>query len=603
MIKDKAKIIEALNKMILGGNDPYYDSESARDHGFDWLELTKEEFEDLSAKARLKRTLNSSKDIKVSKVLKEYFFPFFINDLLARHPEKGVSIDAICTALKNSISTEILINNLAELFRLSKKEIESDLEELGFKDLIEQYKLKNIVSNNQGDSQILICDKETSINPFPELFAIHSRPGLTEAIRMDSTLKRTFNDLFSVVSKNFAGDPFAKLYRDDVLGYYTNFRDNIAPLIREEIDRKFNGSYPKYMVTTGIGANEQFSHYVASLNNQDKNRRLEWLVINSPKNLSKLPADATVENTLFVEFSRSSLTEETIKIHEYTPRNAHRIVFSNHGPLKEIALRDNNLILELPGQVSGRFGRNKTPILMAPMFIAGMNIEEYWKDIALAIKAFDISDTNSLPFAIAKFILISHKLMPKNFIYLGCNDDMLALLADEFIQFWNEGVNKDGSDLLVSRFFGLPRDSHMNLEGILGNQRTKMGLFLLRTNMHNDKIHPMVSYDIDPINPEHKGLHYGDEEAILAVANYKRISEVMPSLLIEIKNEPNLRHSAILGQLFSDVTFIFSRLVGIDPGSNPEVKFVRERSESLLAEVAKKMRESNASIDEILFHS
>ncbi|MBC2724782.1 MAG: hypothetical protein HGJ97_19375, partial [Desulfosporosinus sp.] len=284
--------------------------------------------------------------------------------------------------------------------------------------------------------------------------------------------------------------------------------------------------------------------------------------------------------------------EETVKIHEYTPSEAKWIVFSNTGPLRQLAERDQNLILELPDQVSGRFGRNKTPILLAPMFIAGLDVEGYWKHIDSAIRAFDITNTQSLPFILAKYILLYQTLSSKNLIYLGCNDDNLGLLSDEFIQFWNEGVNKGGNDLLISRFFGLPRDSHMNVEGLLGNSMTKMAIFLLRTNMRGYTTHPLVSSIIDPINSEHKGLHFGDEEVVLAYANYKRFSELLPSILIEIPVKPSLEHSAILGQLFADTTFIYSRLKGIDPGSNPEVKSVRERSASLLAKVASKIREN-----------
>jgi len=264
-------------------------------------------------------------------------------------------------------------------------------------------------------------------------------------------------------------------------------------------------------------------------------------------------------------------------------------VFSNSGPLFELGKRDGNLIQTLPDQVSGRYGRNKTPILLAPMLIAGMDVETFWKDIDLAIKTFDISNPESLPFVLAKFILLHQKIEARNFIYLGCNDDNLIKLSDEFIQFWNEGVNKGGNDLLISRFFGLPRDSHMNIEGLLGNHKSKMAFFLLRSNLKIDLCHSLISQKIDPINPDHEGLLLGDEEVILSFANYKRFSELMPTILLEIPCKPSLKHEALISQLFADITFIYSRLNGIDPGSNPEVKFVRERSAELLSKVAKKL--------------
>jgi hypothetical protein len=41
--------------------------------------------------------------------------------------------------------------------------------------------------------------------------------------------------------------------------------------------------------------------------------------------------------------------------------------------------------------------------------------------------------------------------------------------------------------------------------------------------------------------------------------------------------------------------------MGIDPGSNPEVKAVRERSAVLLSKVAKGLRDTDRSVDELLF--
>lgn len=528
------------------------------------------------------------------------FVQDLIQNFLNRHGDKKIDVGIINDSVKNSLSIETLINNLAEAFRLSKNEIQKDLIDFGFAELINQYQLDHhkITRANENLSEIRICNNPDGLNVFPELFKVYASPNFGDSLKLDNGLKEILSNLFESISISLANDPFTKLYRENVTSYYETFVRDAAPILSDTIKGYFGDQYPKYMVTTGIGANEQFTHFVASCYNSSENPRLKWFIINSPKNLSLLPPDASVENTIFVEFSRSSLTEETVKIHEYTPREAKRIVFSNTGPLRKLAERDGNLILELPDEVSGRFGRNKTPILLAPMYIAGMDVEGFWRDIELAITAFDLTNPESLPFVLAKFILLNQNISSKNLIYLGCNDDNLGILADEFIQFWNEGVNKGGNDLLVSRFFGLPRDSHMNAEGILGNRLTKMALFLLRTDMRIKNPHRLVSTIIDPINPEHKGLYFGDEEVILAYANYKRFSELMPTILIEVPTKPSLRHAAILGQLFADTTFVYSRLKGIDPGSNPEVKSVRERSAKLLAEVAKKIREDEMSSGE-----
>ena len=119
--------------------------------------------------------------------------------------------------------------------------------------------------------------------------------------------------------------------------------------------------------------------------------------------------------------------------------------------------------------------------------------------------------------------------------------------------------------------------------------------------MRTDVLHALVSPVIDPINTKHQGLHFGDEEVILAFANYKRFTDLMPTILIETCDEPSLKHAAVIGQLFADVTYIYSRLSGVDPGSNPEVKSVRERSAQLLSKVAENIRNGH-TIEEAITH-
>ncbi|MCK4292883.1 MAG: hypothetical protein KAY65_06780 [Planctomycetes bacterium] len=517
----------------------------------------------------------------------------FVDNILKCHKDKNVDPQIIWKAIRDSLSIRRLINNLAEAFRLPPDHIKDDFKNLGFSDLIIRDTLYNSAEKcleEEKQSRLYICSDPNMPEPFPDLFRISAKPSFFDAVSVSNEHKELFSDLFQKHPAAFPNDPFVKLYREDVLGYFKNYMRFNDPQIAEYIAQRFNGGYPKYLVTTGIGANEQFNHFVASINNSNSDRRLTWLIINSPKRLSLLPDDATLENVLFMEFSRSSVTEETVKIHEYTPRKAHRIVFCNEGPLLALGQRDGNLIQSLPDKVAGRYGRNKTPILLAPMRVAGMDVEAFWRYIDLAINAFDIGEPNSLPTLIAKYIFLYQQQKPRNLIYLGCNDEKLVLLADEFVQFWNEGVNKEGNDLLISRFFGLPRDSHMNIEGILGNRDSKMAFFLLRTNMRSDTVRPLVSSMIDPISTEHEGLCFGDEEVILASANYKRFTHLMPTILIEIPCEPSLKHAAVIGQLFADITFIYSRFKSVNPGSNPEVKSVRERSAQLLSKVAEKIR-------------
>ena len=518
------------------------------------------------------------------------FFAGLSEALLQKYPDKGVHPEQITGAVKTALEPESLINALAEVFRTTPGEMEAFLEENGLADMIARMRLSAGGGEAAGLEEASFCRREDRLHPFDSLFRFYSSPSATEVAPLPAGLHGQLRGLSEEIAASAATDPFIGLYRTGTEAYFGEFMDSLAPVITEETERLFGARGPRYLVTTGIGANEQFCHYMAAVNNRDPHRKLDWILIHSPGSLDLLPPDAREDNTLFLEFSRSSVTEETIKLHEYTGRNCRRIVFSNGGGLKALAERDGNLVLSMPDAISGRYGRNKTPILLAPMLAAGMDVRRYWGMISRAMQAFDPGDPDSLPHVLARFILAAQKSRGTDFIYLGCGDETLGLLGDEFIQFWNEGVNKNGNDLLMSRFFGLPRDSHMNLEGVLGNRQTKLGIFLLRSSRRGEIAHPLVHAQLDPIDPEHGGLELGDEEVILALANYRRFSEVMPSVLLEIVGMPGADHSAVLGQLFADVTFVYSRMMGIDPGSNPEVKFVRQRSAALLKGFARELR-------------
>ncbi|MBN2562931.1 MAG: hypothetical protein JXQ75_18565 [Phycisphaerae bacterium] len=76
-----------------------------------------------------------------------------------------------------------------------------------------------------------------------------------------------------------------------------------------------------------------------------------------------------------------------------------------------------------------------------------------------------------------------------------------------------------------------------------------------------------------------------DVDLVLALASAKRCSEKMPTVLIVV-DQVDLTVSARLGQLWADTTLVYLRLIGVDPGSNPEVKAVRTRAAEWLANKA-----------------
>ena len=511
-----------------------------------------------------------------------------VQSLLKSVHKDAVSEDHLWFALRGALNPTFLINNLSEALRISAAETEELLIRNGLGDLVMQARLKAEEATPDAGEEVSmkIADAPAS-SPFSDLFSIETSPALPDPLWISASRKKSFSDLAKSILSSMSHDPFGELYRADVKKYHDEFLKEDAPKIDRYIDLHFGKKSPKYLVNSGIGANEQFNHFISYLNNINPGKKSEWIIVNSPRQLNRLPNDACVSNTLFMEFSRSGKTEETVKVHEYTPREMKRVVFANSGSLKDLGIRDKNLALSIPDEVSGRFGRNKTPILLAPMYVAGMDTHTFWNDIEKAIQTFNLQNPDNLPFQIAKFIYLYQMINGINHIYLGCNDDSLLMLADEFAQFWNEGVNKGANDILMSRYLGLPRDSHTNIEGMLSNHKNKMAVFLFSDHVVNDTVHPLIRKEIDPINPEHIGLEYGEEELILSEANYKRFAELMPCVRIVLHGAPNLKHAAVISQLWADITFCYSRLKNIDPGSNPEVKAVRDRSAELLAQAAK----------------
>jgi len=502
--------------------------------------------------------------------------------------DRGVLEPQVWSAVRGALNPKILVSNLAEVFRMSESQTKEVLSSLGLSDLMARIGLDAPTSGRpRGEGlDYFISGDRTTPAPFSDLMSVVFSPPLETSIKVDPKLISSVDSILKHVCSSSSDDVFASLYRQDVLAYYREFISNDSRLINDYIAANFK-EFPKYVVNSGIGGNEQFAHFVSYLNNSNPDRKALWIVTDSSRQLAALPEDATEENTLFMEYSRSGKTEETVKIHELTSRSLKRIVYANSGPLFDLGKRDGNLILSIPEQVSGRFGRNKTPTLLATMYVCGMDTESFWKDIDTAIKEFDLTSSNSLPVLIAKFIYMFQQMNGINHIYLGYLGKSLMDVADEFVQFWDEGVNKNGNDLMMSRYIGLPRDSHSVVEGILGNSKNKMGIFLFQKDPSFGKLPGFVLGEVDSISSLHKGIVLGEDETILTEANFQRFSQVMPCIKITLLGKPNLHHAAILGQLWADITYVYSKIMNIDPGSNPEVKFVRDRSAELLAEYAK----------------
>lgn len=502
---------------------------------------------------------------------------------VARAPDARVE-----DALAGAIDPGKLIDNYAEAWRCTEDDAKALLEAHGFDGVLARLGARAAGAAGGAEMETVspLTDRASYSLAGGAVRVRALGPALDEPLRVGKAAASAVERSLSAFLPQASADPLGVLYRKRPAEYAEKWRATDAPKIDAYVKEQFGAGGPKYLVNSGIGANEQFNYFVSTLANARQDRKTTWLLANSPKEVAALPADAREANTLFMEFSRSGITEETVKLHELTPRSARRVVFANTGPLKALGERDGNLVLNLPDEVSGRYGRNKTPILMAPMHVAGLDVRAYWSDIQAACDAMDLSDRRSLPVVLARYVRLHQLSRGVNHIYLGTNHELLRFSADEFCQYWNEGVNRDGNDITMSRYLGLPRDSHMNLEAVLGTSAHKLAIFLLATRRQGERLaHPLLNDRADALTPEHSRLSAADVDLVLALANVKRCSEKMPTILITV-DSVGPAASAWLGQLWADTTLVYSRLIGVDPGSNPEVKAVRTRAASLLSDSA-----------------
>jgi len=503
------------------------------------------------------------------------------SELRSHFPDINASDRVLVDILNDALGTARFIDDLSELLRLPKGDVGEVLGGLGVavarpsvSRSIETAGSASWAASPGGLRDTFDLRMEAFFPGFAEPFAVSHE--------VESKLNQEWDRL---VSKVRGGDPFLSYYREGVAQYVAEYRAKVAPRIGRFVVEKFGESGPKYVVTVGIGANEQFWHYPQRWYEINRAGGPAWLICDNPKDIARLPRDASSRNTLFLEFSRSGKTQEIVKVHEFLPPDAFHVVFANEGPLHELAKdagESRCLVCETDTRIPGRFGKNLTPMLLAPLDLLHLPIDEYWAHIDGCIRAWDLADPASPPAALARYLRAAQLVHGSNHIYLGTNDDVLLGSADEFVQFWNEGVNKQGNDYSVSRYFGLPRDSHLNIEGILGNCGTKTSLFLLRRDSDELFQHPLRNSSPSFYNKAHAGLTIADVDYALARANVDHFGTIMPTVSIEV-DRATLPASAVLSQLWTDTVYCYAVMIGVNPGSNPEVRNVRDRSDSLLA--------------------
>lgn len=336
----------------------------------------------------------------------------------------------------------------------------------------------------------------------------------------------------------------------------------------------------KYVITSGIGANEMYSHQLAKTLNdffQSIGINVRWIVVNNPADVQRIPSDANNDNTVIFEMSRSGTTKESLDFFKATKdRFKKRIVGANPGKnnLNTLALELQKekgasilAIDDTRGDIGGRQMNRRTLMVYLPLYlalVAGLKdktkakeyLKEYVQELLDANDNFDYKrGSKSEAVQIAEF-LFRHRASGRN-KFSVVYDDSLKASAKELFQLVNEGGNKNiagGSNNNILLSYSLQQDKSLYEKVFDKAAGTQLPVFILN---QNSKDHQAALNYIEGL--QKKGIP-------VVVINVNISSDI----------KKNLRVIARTSALLQDIVVYFTYITNQDANSNPAVKFVRE---------------------------
>jgi len=406
-----------------------------------------------------------------------------------------------------------------------------------------------------------------------------------------------------------AGDvPF--VFRDDMFDFVAEFlnltgKENAKSTgypdlkgVVDDINRNFFGSAIdlhdiKYILTSGIGANEMYSHQLAKFLNAlfaSVGSGTKWIVVNNPDHMDMIPEDANNDNTIIFEMSRSGRTQETFDFFQRTKdRFKKRVVAAVQNQLREAGealAKDGDAVVDsvtqIPGYIGGRQMNRKTLMVAAPLYMAlaiGYNdvgkaegmLREYFKALYDANQELDYKNkSESTAVNIAELILAQREVGRNRLGFMFSSS--LKGLANEAYQLWNEGAQKyvaggvANNNLVYEYNLDKKGDVERYQAAIESNPNQQLAIFLL------DK----SSSDYEKQKADAEGL------------KKKGIPVIIFSVdLQKDEAERNLQVIARTSALMQDIVVYFTYLTNQDANSNPAVKLVRELTNLARAHISK----------------
>ncbi|MFA7706370.1 MAG: hypothetical protein WCX91_04650, partial [Candidatus Omnitrophota bacterium] len=358
----------------------------------------------------------------------------------------------------------------------------------------------------------------------------------------------------------------------------------------------------KYIFTSGIGANEMYSHQLARILNiyfESRGIKVRWIVVNNPAHLEVIPEDADSANSIVFEMSRSGSTKETVDFFNATKnRLKNRIVAANTGKLKDAALKLKDeegahvlIIDNIPGDIGGRQMNRKTLMVFIPLFVAlaaGVKDLDAAKGLlkSYCVSLFDANEklsydngSNSAAVRMAEFLYRQRASGRMKFSVI--HHDSLKGAAKELFQLTNEGANKNiagSSNNNVLDIYSLNNDRE-RFEAVFSKAAgSQLSVFLL------DKSSPDYA----------EGFKYAQD------LNRRGVPCVIISIDITEDLKDNLGVIAKTSALLQDAVVYFTFLTNQDANSNPAVKFVREITAAIF-EIVEKKKENGITDIRITF--
>ena len=192
---------------------------------------------------------------------------------------------AVSGIILDALGTKRVSDDLSELFRLPSDQVRNAIAALG---IPLSGSMRSAGTGNPGSAG-WIC----SPHGLRETFSLSvgaSSPAFAEPFKASADLVNQLDSEWDrLVTKVRARDPFLSYYRENVGDYPASYLATDSKRIRDFVRAKFDGRALRYLVTVGIGANEQFWHCPRRFFMQDRGDAPSWHIVDNPKDIANLP--------------------------------------------------------------------------------------------------------------------------------------------------------------------------------------------------------------------------------------------------------------------------------------------------------------------------